>query len=351
MLLTWYQTVNPNRHHNHPATISSGIINPSRHLSSQNLNLLASTTAITCFSAICTHNHTLLRPLQPLLLLPPLPATSAAIYFCSCHLYSPIALSCNNYSHNRLLCSPLLLMLYFGSGTTVVVYMIWSLRWSVLHDIINFYHYCWTSCWCCGRSKHWRTWFSSLCPVDCLASFNTWFYHQLLQLMDDASLHLLVLCFWSLATISVHCRHWWCSVADLSLLSLFCSCWVLLKCDFLFGYLYLAASCYCLAVMSGAISISSSLVLSSWLSDNTTSVSLDTTSGPFGAPTVQISQDEYDNLCQLEFSQTGHSSTHTSSSGMNAYIVSPHRLWILYSGASSHIICIKDKFIFFTSFP
>jgi len=30
---------------------------------------------------------------------------------------------------------------------------------------------------------------------------------------------------------------------------------------------------------------------------------------------------------------------------MNAYIVSPHRPWILNSGASSHMTDIKDKFI------
>jgi len=69
---------------------------------------------------------------------------------------------------------------------------------------------------------------------------------------------------------------------------------------------------------------------------------LDTTSAPSGALTVQISQD--DRLRQLEFYQTGHSSTHLSSSGMNVYIVSPHRPWILDSGASSHTIGIKDKF-------
>ena len=66
--------------------------------------------------------------------------------------------------------------------------------------------------------------------------------------------------------------------------------------------------------MSGATSTLSSLVPPSWLSNDTAHVSSDTASGPSDAPTVQISQDEYDKLCQLEFSQTGHSSTHTSSS-------------------------------------
>jgi len=74
-------------------------------------------------------------------------------------------------------------------------------------------------------------------------------------------------------------------------------------------------------------------------------ISSDTTSVPSGAPIVQISQAEYDRLRQLEFSQTGHSSTHISSSGMNPYIVSPHIPWILDSGASSHMIGIKNKFI------
>jgi len=49
-------------------------------------------------------------------------------------------------------------------------------------------------------------------------------------------------------------------------------------------------------------------------------------------------------LRQLELYQTGYSSTHPSSLGMNAYIASPHRPWILDSGVSSHMIGIKDKF-------
>ena len=43
---------------------------------------------------------------------------------------------------------------------------------------------------------------------------------------------------------------------------------------------------------------------------------------PSGAPIAHISQDEFDRLRQYEFYQTGHSLTHPSSSGMNAYIVS-----------------------------
>ena len=38
---------------------------------------------------------------------------------------------------------------------------------------------------------------------------------------------------------------------------------------------------------------------------------------------------------------------------MNAYIASPHRLWILDSGVSSHMTGIKDKFTYlhlFTQF-
>ena len=75
--------------------------------------------------------------------------------------------------------------------------------------------------------------------------------------------------------------------------------------------------------MSIVSSTSSSLVSPSLLSDDTDHVLLDTASAPSGAPTVQISQDEYDRLHQLEFYQTGHSSTHPFSSGMNAYIASP----------------------------
>ena len=75
--------------------------------------------------------------------------------------------------------------------------------------------------------------------------------------------------------------------------------------------------------MSDVSSISSLFPLS-WLSDNPAST-------PSGALTVQIYQ-------------TGHSSTHPSSSGMNAYIASPYRPWILDSEASSHMTGIKDKF-------
>jgi len=105
--------------------------------------------------------------------------------------------------------------------------------------------------------------------------------------------------------------------------------------------------------MSVISSTSSSLVSPSWLSDDTTHVLSDTASAPSDAPTIQISQDEYDRLRQLEFYQTGHSSTHPSSSGMNAYIASPHRPQILDSGGSSHMTGIKDKLTslyFFTQF-
>jgi len=85
--------------------------------------------------------------------------------------------------------------------------------------------------------------------------------------------------------------------------------------------------------MSIVSSTSSSLVFSSWLSDDTAHVFLDTVSAPFGAPIVQTSQEKYDRLLQLEFFQTGYSSTHPSSPDMNAYIVSPHRPWILIQEA------------------
>ena len=76
---------------------------------------------------------------------------------------------------------------------------------------------------------------------------------------------------------------------------------------------------------AGATSTSSSLVPPSWLSDDIAPVYSDTAFGPSSAPAVQISHDKYDRLRQLEFSQTGHLSTHTSSSGMNAYIASLHK--------------------------
>ncbi|XP_020261846.1 uncharacterized protein LOC109837879 [Asparagus officinalis] len=54
-------------------------------------------------------------------------------------------------------------------------------------------------------------------------------------------------------------------------------------------------------------------------------------------PTIQISQADYERLRQLELSQNNHSATHASSSGMDAYIASPHEPWVLDSGASSHM--------------
>ena len=81
-------------------------------------------------------------------------------------------------------------------------------------------------------------------------------------------------------------------------------------------------------------STSSSLISPSWLSNDTAHVFSNTTSVFSGAPTVQISHDEYDMLRQLEFYQTSYSLTHLSFSDMNAYIASPYRPWILDSGAS-----------------
>ena len=77
--------------------------------------------------------------------------------------------------------------------------------------------------------------------------------------------------------------------------------------------------------MSSATSASSSLVPPSWLCDDTAHVCSNTASGPSGAHTVQISQDDYDMLHLLEFSQIGHLLTHTSSSDMDAYIASLHK--------------------------
>jgi len=100
-------------------------------------------------------------------------------------------------------------------------------------------------------------------------------------------------------------------------------------------------------MMSNATSSSSSLVLLSWLSSDSLHVPSEsqkyTPSGLFATPTIRISQDEYDRLRLHEFSQTGHLSTHTSSSSMDAYIASAHRPWILHSRASSHITGIKDN--------
>jgi len=59
------------------------------------------------------------------------------------------------------------------------------------------------------------------------------------------------------------------------------------------------------------------------------------------APTVIISQEEYDRMRQFEFSQNSHSATHASSSSMSAYIASPQKPLILYSEATSHMTSIK----------
>ncbi|XP_020258205.1 uncharacterized protein LOC109834580 [Asparagus officinalis] len=76
------------------------------------------------------------------------------------------------------------------------------------------------------------------------------------------------------------------------------------------------------------------------------SISTTTSGGPaVTAPTVQISQADYERLRQLELSQNIHSATHASSSGMDAYIASSHKPWVLDSEASSHMTGIKDHFV------
>jgi len=61
-----------------------------------------------------------------------------------------------------------------------------------------------------------------------------------------------------------------------------------------------------------------------------------------------MSQEEYDRLCQLEFPQNNLLATHASASDMHAYTVSSQKLWILDSGASFHMIGIKQKFVSLT---
>ena len=63
-----------------------------------------------------------------------------------------------------------------------------------------------------------------------------------------------------------------------------------------------------------------------------------------GFSTVVLSQEEYDRLRQLEFSQNNLSATHVSASGIHIYTAYP-QTWILDSGASSHMISIKQKFV------
>ena len=67
--------------------------------------------------------------------------------------------------------------------------------------------------------------------------------------------------------------------------------------------------------------------------------------GSSGSSIIILSQEEYNRLCQLEFSLNAHSATHVSSSGMHAYIAPPQKREILDSRASSHIIGTKRKFV------
>jgi len=62
----------------------------------------------------------------------------------------------------------------------------------------------------------------------------------------------------------------------------------------------------------------------------------------YGSLTVVLSQEEYDRVRQFEFSHNNQSATHASSSSMSAYIA-PQKPWILDSGASFYMTCIKQK--------
>ena len=48
-------------------------------------------------------------------------------------------------------------------------------------------------------------------------------------------------------------------------------------------------------------------------------------SGSSNFPTIILSQEEYDSVCQFELYKNSHSATHASSSDMNANIVSPQK--------------------------
>ena len=62
----------------------------------------------------------------------------------------------------------------------------------------------------------------------------------------------------------------------------------------------------------------------------------------YGSSTLVLSQEEYDRLCQLEFSRKSHSATHA---GMHVYTTSPQKPYILDLGVSSYVIGIKQNFI------
>jgi len=88
--------------------------------------------------------------------------------------------------------------------------------------------------------------------------------------------------------------------------------------------------------MSGDINTSSSLAPPSRLSGEIAIVFSAISYGPSGAPALQISQDEYDRLRLLLFSQTGYSLTHTSSFSIDAYIVSLQTLDIRFKRLISY---------------
>ena len=64
---------------------------------------------------------------------------------------------------------------------------------------------------------------------------------------------------------------------------------------------------------------------------------------------MQIAQSDYDRFLQLQafqLSQSAYRTMYSCASDMNAFIASSAKPWVLDSGISPHMACIKDKFHF-----